>query len=136
MSYRIAFRFERDNYSAEVRKDSDRLIRQTLHEKLDRKGIQSSRIYTPSRNTIKVIFQSEKELNKVLDNEDHFKAAFLYPKISISLKASRTVFCGGFDTALLANNTKENIKDLLEANHWKIRGVYIMRSGTSFKYRI
>ena len=34
---------------------------------------------------------------------------------------------------MLANNNKESIKDILEANHWKIRGVYIMRSGTSFK---
>ena len=105
MAYKLAFRFTRQDYSESAKADTDRVIRTTLQEKLDNKGIKTNRIYTPSRNTVKVIFYSETELNKVLDNERYFKAANLAPKISISLKASRTVFCGGVDPTLLANNT-------------------------------
>ena len=94
MAYKLAFRFTRADYSEAAKADTDRVIRTTLQEKLDTKHIQTSRIYMPSRNTVKVIFHSETELNKVLSNEDYFKAANLAPKISISLKASRTVFAG------------------------------------------
>ena len=133
MAYRLVFRFERGDYSEAVRADTDREIKTILQQKFDQKRIKVSRIYAPSRNSIKVIFLSEDELNKVMDNEEHFIVENLYPKISITLKASRTVFCGGFDTALLENNSKEDIQMILETNNWKIKGVYIMKSGKSFK---
>ena len=133
MAFRLAFRFERNDYSESARANIDREIKVTVQQKLDQKGIKASRIYEPGRNSIKVIFLSEVELNKVLDNEEHFTRANLYPKLSITLKASRTVFCGGFDPALLENSSKEDIQTILETNNWKIKGVYILRSGKSFK---
>ena len=132
MAYRIIFRFERSDYSEAARADIDREVKVALQQKLDQKSIKASRIFPPGRNSIKVLFLSETELNKVLDNEGHFSAAHLKPRISISLKASRTVFCGGFDPILLENNSKENIHAILEPN-WKVKEIYIMRSGRSFK---
>ena len=133
MAYRLIFRFERADYSESARADIDREIKVTVQQKLDQKNIKASRIFAPGRNSIKVIFLSEVELNKVLDNEEHFTAANIYPKICITLKASRTVFCGGFDPVLLENSSKENIQSILESNNLKIKGIYIMRSGKSFK---
>ena len=133
MAYRLIFQFKRADYSESARADIDREIKVTVQQKLDQKNIKASRIFAPGRNTIKVIFLSEVELNKVLDNEEHFTAANIYPKICITLKASRTVFCGGFDPVLLENSSKENIQSILETNNSKIKGIYIMRSGKSFK---
>ena len=113
MTFKLTFRFTRDDYSTEAKKDIDRVIKVTLQEKLEDKNIKISRIYTPSRNTVKVVFYSDEELNKVFENEDYFRAAFLTPKMSISMKASRTVFCGGFDPILLDNYNKEDIKGAL-----------------------
>ena len=133
MALRVNFRFIRYDYSEAARAEIDREVKVTVQQKLDQKNIKASRIFAPGRNSIKVLFLSENELNKVLENERHFTAANLTPRISISLKASRTVFCGGFDPVLLETNTKENIHAILETNHWDIKGVYIMRSGKSFK---
>ena len=133
MAYRLVFRFERASYSEAVRADTDREIKTTLQKKFDQKSIKASRIYAPGRNSVKVIFQSENELNKVLDNEEYFTVANIYPKICMTLKASRTVFCGGFDPVLLENSSKENIQSILETNNWKVKEIYIMRSGKSFK---
>ena len=133
MSFRLIFRFGRSDYSEAARADIDRDVKVTLQKKLDEKNIKASRIFSPGRNSIKVLFLSERELNKVLDNEGHFTAANLYPRLSITLKASRTFFCGGFDPALLENNSQENIRAILETNEWNVKEVYIMRSGRSFK---
>ena len=133
MTFNLTFRFTRDDYSAEAKTDIDRVIKMTLQEKLDDKNIKFSRIYTPNRNTVKVVFLSDEDLNKVFENEDHFRAAFLTPKMGISMKASRTVFCGGFDPTLLDNYNKDDIKYKLEAHQWEVKNVFIARSGRSFK---
>ena len=133
MTFKLTFRFTRADYSTEAKTDIDRVIKMTLQEKLDDKNIKFSRIYTPNRNTVKVIFFSDEELNKVFENEDFFRAAFLKPRMSISMKASRTVFCGGFDPTLLDNYNKGEIKYELEAHRWEVKDVFIARSGRSFK---
>ena len=133
MAFKIIFRFERVDYSETARADIDRGIKVAVQKKLDEKNIKSSRIFPPGRNSVKVIFLSETELNKVLDNEGHFTAANLYPKLSITFKANRTVFCGGFDPALMENCSQENIQAILETNNWNVKGIYMMRSGKSFK---
>ena len=94
MTFNLTFKFTRDDYSAEAKTDIDSVIKMMLQEKLDDKNIKFSRMYTPNRNTVKVVFLSDEDLNKVFENEDYFRAAFLTPKMSISMKASRTVFCG------------------------------------------
>ena len=68
MAFKLIFRFERVDYSESARADTDREIKITVQQKLDQKNIKASRIFAPGRNTIKVIFLSEVELNKVLDN--------------------------------------------------------------------
>ena len=133
MTFKLTFRFERADYSESARADIDREVKVMVQKKLDEKSIKASRIFPPGRNSVKVMFLSEKELNKVLDNEGHFTAADLYPKLSITLKASRTVFCGGFDPALLVSNSQENIHAILVANKWDVKGIYLLRSGKSFK---
>ena len=58
MAFRLVFRFERADYSesASARVDTDREIKVIVQQKLDQKNIKTSRIYAPSRNSIKVIF--------------------------------------------------------------------------------
>ena len=132
MAFKLIFRFERADYSESARAEIDREVKVMVQQKLDEKSIKASRIFPPGRNSVKVMFLSENELNKVLDNEGHFTPN-LYPKLSITLKASRTVFCGGFDPALLENSSQENIQAILENDRWKVKGIYILRSGKSFK---
>ena len=66
MAYRLIFRFDRADYLESVRADIDREVKITLQQKLDQKSIKASRIYAPSRNSIKVIFLSEDELNPAM----------------------------------------------------------------------
>ena len=80
MTFKLTFRFERADYSESARADIDREVKVMVQKKLDEKSIKASRIFPPGRNSVKVMFSSENELNEVLDNEGHFTAADLYPK--------------------------------------------------------
>ena len=51
----------------------------------------------------------------------------------MALKAARTVYCYGFDPALVDTYTTQDIKDHLTQANWKVRNVYIMESHKSFK---
>ena len=55
--------------------------------------------------------------------------------MSLGLKANRTAYCHGFDSALLGAYTPLDIKNTLIAQpeKWKVVGVYIMRSKKSLK---
>ena len=63
MALKIIFRFERVDYSETARADIDRGIKVAVQKKLDEKNIKASRIFPPGRNSVKVIFLSETELN-------------------------------------------------------------------------
>ena len=132
----MTFGFRRNDYSEEAKVSIDKEIEMELEGKLKGKGINNYRIYRPNRNTVKVVFISEADLNKVYDNKDYFMKAGLTPKTSISIKASRTFFCVGFDPVLLINNNKDNIKHQLEGKHGEIDNIYILRSGRSFKVEL
>ena len=67
--YKLAFRFDRDDYTAKDRISYNETIKMGLQGIFDRKYIIADRIYTPSRNSIKAVFLSEEELNKVLINK-------------------------------------------------------------------
>ena len=95
MEVKVTFGFRRNDYSEEAKVSIDKVIKMELERKLKGKGITTYRIYTPNRNTVKVVFISEDDLNKVFDNKDYFMNAGLTPKTNISLKASRTFFFGG-----------------------------------------
>ena len=87
-SFKLAFRYER----RDVRMDSEAYKTQ-LKALLDSMEIHTTRIYNPSYNSIKVIFPTENELNKVMGRRAFCEQHGYIPKISMALKATRTVFC-------------------------------------------
>ena len=113
--------------------NDENVIKQKLNRLLDSMGIVASHMYKPARNSVKVIFPTEKEIDKVIENEEVFKAENFEPKMSLSLKASRTVFVTNFDHALLQTYSKENIMEILKGQKLKVKDIYIMKSKKSFK---
>ena len=111
----------------------DEEIKLELQKILEDKSILADRIYVPSRNSIKVVFYTEGELNKVLDDKNYFIEEGYEPRLSMALKATRTVFCTGFDRALLQTYSKEKIQELLEEKGWEVRGIFIMKNKYNFK---
>ena len=90
-------------------------------------------MYTPSRYSVKVIFPTEADIDKVMEMEEEIKDEGFEPRMSLSLKACRTIFCTNFDATLLTTYTKENIIDFLKHQKWKVEDIYIMKSNKSFK---
>ena len=132
MSYKLSFKFQRGHYSGSSTEVANK-IESDLKKLLDEKRVISQRFYTASRDSIKVVFPNEGEVNKVLLNTQAYIRTGFEPRMSLGLKSARTVFCAGFDTALLETYSLENIKDQLEGNEWGVKEVYIMRSKKSFK---
>ena len=133
MALKLSFRFVREDYSENNRTRGDRQIKLTLQEILNAKSISVGRIYAPSRNSIKALFMSEFDLNKVLDNEQVFIQAGLTPKITMKLKVKRTVFCAGMDPAFFNTYCGEDIVGLLVDKGWQIAGVYILQNDRGMK---
>ena len=71
-AYKLSFKFNRDSYEENVRIRDDEKIKLALQQILDEKSIIVDRIYAPNRNSIKAVFYSEGELNKVLDDNIYF----------------------------------------------------------------
>ena len=73
-------------------------------------------------------------MNKALDKYAELKAKGFEPRIPISVKAARTVYCYGFDPTLLTTYSQPNeIQDILIQAGWKVREIIIMNSRKSFK---
>ena len=51
----------------------------------------------------------------------------------MTLKSNRTIFCSGFDKAVLSFYTNKDIQNYLEEREWDVANVYIMKSKTSLK---
>lgn len=132
MAMKVSFRFNRTHFRG-THEEIIQSITNAVTAKLNELRIEHSRAYTPSRDSIKILFPTEEQINKVLDNTEVLKAAGFEPRSSMALKASRTIFCFGFDLAILATYTAQNIKDHLTENDWKVRGIYIMNSKQAFK---
>ena len=133
MAHKLAFRFNRNNYSLNTMREHNETIKRALQTLLDNKSITYSHIYDPSRNSIKVIFPTEKEMDKTITHSEFFVTNNFEPKLSLSVKAKRTVLCTNLDPALLETYGKVEIKALLQEQDWKIREIYIMKSKKSFK---
>ena len=58
MEFRVTFGFRRNDYSEEAKASIDREIKMELEGKLKGDVINNYRIYTPYRNTVKVVFIS------------------------------------------------------------------------------
>ena len=82
------------------RDQQDVEIKTTLQRLIDEERIINTRIYPPSRNTVKVLFDSEEKLNKALDKKEKFKGSGFTLKLPMGLKVSRTIFCAGIDQAV------------------------------------
>ena len=109
MSYKIAFRFERINYSPTSMSQNNARINGKIKTLLDEKGINYSHIYEPSRNSIKAIFPTEIEVDKIFKHEKYFIDENFTPKMSLEMKANRTVFCKNLDPSIIATFSKEDI---------------------------
>ena len=133
MTYKLAFRFNRSTYVEGIMEKYNPQITRRLATLLDHKIITYSHIYEPSRNSIKVVFPNENEIDKVFKNIEIFTNENFEPRLSLELKASRTVFCSKLDPAILATYSKEDIKASLQQQRWKIKEIYITKSKKSFK---
>ena len=132
-SYKLSFRFRREDYSLESRTmDNDRL-KQKLIDQLELMQIDVSHVHTPTRNLIKALFKNEIELNKVLTHREVLEYSGFHPILSRNLKTKRTIFCSGFDLSLLQTYDKNDIYDLLEKDDWGVSDIYIMNNNLSFK---
>ena len=132
MSLKVSFRFNRSRFHGTL-EEVNNAIKGTLTAALNNFVVESTNIYAPTRDSIKVLFPSENEINKIFANIDQFKAAGLEPRISMGLKSKRTVFCFGFDLTLLSTYTPEELCQDLKDSGWKVKAVYIMQSRKSFK---
>ena len=133
MNPRINFKFSRHSYAPERKADGDEQVKSTIQTLMTRFEISTTRMYTPTRNSIKVIFPSEQEMNKVLNNKQTFLEKNLTPHLSLATKAKRTIFCAGFDMAITNTYDKEEIKEDLKSKGWNVIEVYILNNNHSLK---
>ena len=104
--FKILFKFERINYSDELRLKMNESITQKIITTFAQKEIQYTHLFPPTRNTLKAIFPSETEVNKIFANKAIFLKAGFCPQISLTLKAKKTIFCTNFDTALIETTAR------------------------------
>ena len=133
MALKLNFKFQRDEYTYNTKQENDEKIKTDLQRILNDNEITATHMYKPSKNSIKVIFPTDKEVDKVIENEEAFKNKNFEPKMSLSLKACRTIFCTHFDRTLLEIYDKNSIMEILKDQKWKVRDIYIMKSRKSFK---
>ena len=116
MAYKLIFRFDRSRYQ-DTLIEPNQQISNELTAIFNELRIECSRFYKPSRDSIKTLLPTEKQVNKVLTESRHFNAAGFEPTLTMALKAARTVYCYGFDPALVNTYTTQDIKDhLTQAN--------------------
>lgn len=132
-SFKLTFRFERQNQNRDARLVDDNQYKLKLHTLLDGLSITRTRMYTPSLHSIKVLFPTEAELNKVLDNKAFFEQNSFQPHISMAIKASRTIFCSNLDAGLVQTFSPNDMKEHLQSKGWNAMGVYVMKSKTALK---
>ena len=129
----MIFRLTRVDYSKEAVTRDNPGIKRTLQAIFENKSIIYDRMYDPNRDSIKVFFPIEKEIEKVIKNFYDFTAKHYNPVISQELRASRTVFCTKLDQTLLSTYNKDEIKDILKNQGWNVNEVIITKSKKSFR---
>ena len=132
MALKVSFKFDKTKFRG-THEEINQAITNAITAKLNELRIEHSRAYTPSRVSIKILFPTEDQINKVLDSTEALKTAGFEPRSSMALKSSRTIFCFGFDLAILTAYTAQNLTDHLIEKGWKVRGIYIMNSKKAFK---
>ena len=72
----MTFKFDRNRYSnADTLKERNQTIINELYQITYDLNIQCTRLYTPSRDSLKALFPTEKAINKVLTKKQNFTAA-------------------------------------------------------------
>ena len=134
MAHKLSFKYQRQNYHGTIQELNTQVTNE-IKLKLNQHNIHTIRVYDPSRDSIKVLIPTEKDVNQVLLKIADFKEAGFEPRISMKLKAARTVYCHGFDPVLLGTYQPEQIAETLKnlPEKWKVKGVYIMQSKKSLK---
>ena len=132
MAYKLSLKINRTRYQGNI-EEVNRKINQDLINITNTQRIEILRIFQPSRDSIKVLFPDEKNVNKALKKSEALKSAGFEPRLSMALKAARTVYCFNLDDTILNTYTHEDIKDRLIQAEWKVKGVYIMNSKKTFK---
>ena len=132
MAYKLSFKINRTRYTGNA-EDINRQINQELVSVANSQRIELLHIYQPSRDSIKVIFPDEKNVNKAMTKSAALKSAGFEPRLSMALKAARTVYCFNLDDTLLNTYTQQDIKESLQQAEWKVKDVYIMNSKKTFK---
>ena len=135
-AFKLSFRIHRYDFDPDNMTLNKEPFKTELQELLSGNHISTLRIYAPSRNSIKVLFNSEDELNKVFSYRNTFEIKGFYPRISMALRASRTVFCSGFDPILLQTYDKDYIKTYLENKGWEIVDIHIFKTTQLLKLNL
>ena len=131
--FKVSFKYERTDYSEEQRLIFNENLKIKLQTILANKDIRYTRLYAPGRNTLKAIFPSEIEVNKIFANKDTFNNAGINPIISLTLKAKRTIFCTKFDISLIQTYSKPDILEFLKNGGWEVVDIYILKNNRSLK---
>ena len=64
MALKLIFKYNRNDYTTGTEQDKDNKIKQDLNNILGSKGITTSHMYSPSRQSVKVIFPTEGDIDK------------------------------------------------------------------------
>ena len=105
MAYKLSFKIDRSKYMGDA-EFVNRKINQELVNVTNTHSIELLRIYQPSRDSIKAMFPDEKNLNKALNKSIVLNAAGFEPRLSMALKAARTVYCYNLVETLLNTYTQ------------------------------
>ena len=133
MAFKLSFKILNRNRYNGTSEEINRLITNNLTTALNQHNIEVSRFYNPSRDSVKVLFTTEKALNKAMKKSELLRGAGFEPRMSIALKSSRTVYCHSFDTTLLTTYTENDIIERLREADWKVISIYILSSKKSLK---
>ena len=82
MALKLSFKLNRCNYRGTL-EEIESKINNDLSNRLNQLRIQYSRFYRPSKDSIKVIFPSEKEINKVTEKAEELKRHGFEPRVSM-----------------------------------------------------
>ena len=133
MSVKLNFKINRDHFNQSHGVNINQYIKNELEKCFTSKGIQVLRIYPCSYKYIKVLLATEKLVDDVFNAESFFCDNGFKPALTMPLKTARTVFCFGFDPALLGTHDNDSLKQLLIDASWKVVSVYILQSKRAMK---
>ena len=123
MSVKLNFKIERSKFNQTHGGNADQAIKNELEKCFNSKHIQFIRIYFPSHKYVKILLATEKLVEDVFKARTFFNDKGFDPALTMPLKIARTVFCYGFDPALLTTHDKDAFKQLVIDANWQVESV-------------